>query len=42
MFTKDKHVGSGSYRVTKKVIDCEAVGGLIVIGLIGLIVIASL
>ena len=42
MFTKNKHVGSGSYRVTKKVIDWEAFWGAIAVAAIGLIIIANL
>lgn len=42
MLTKDKTVGQGSYKVTKKVIDWEAVGGAIVIGMIAIVIIANL
>ena len=42
MFTKEKEVGRGGFRVTKKVIDWEAVLGAVVIGAIALIILANL
>jgi len=36
MFNKNKVVGSGRYRVTKKVVDWDAIGGLVVMAVIGL------
>ena len=42
MFTKDKPVGSGSYRVTKKVIDWDAVWGAIILGIIVIAILANL
>jgi len=42
MFTKDKTVGSGSYRVTKKVTDWDAVLGAIVIAGIVVVILANL
>lgn len=42
MFTKDKTVGSGSYRVTKKVTDWDAVLGAIFIATVALIIIANI
>ena len=42
MFTKDKEVARGSYRVTKKVIDWDAVGGCVVLSIIVLLVLANL
>ena len=41
MFTKEKEVGRGTYRVTKKVIDWEAVGGVVFVVFIVLAVIGS-
>ncbi|WP_019960631.1 hypothetical protein [Woodsholea maritima] len=41
MFTKDKEVRRGTFRVTKKVIDWEAVGGAAVVVFIVLALIGS-
>lgn len=40
MFTKDVPVGAGSYKITKKVIDWEAVGAAIVWVVIGLAIVS--
>ncbi len=42
MFSKDKTVGSGQYKVTKKVTDWETVGTVVFWGVIGLVVLANL
>ena len=42
MFTKRKEIARGGYRVTKKVIDWDAVLGALVLGGIAIAVIANL
>ena len=42
MFTKDKEVARGRYRVTKKAIDWEAIGGACVLLFIAILVLANL
>ena len=42
VFTKNKVIGQGAYRVTKKVIDWDAVWGVVIIGGIGVAILANL
>lgn len=42
MFYKEKEIGRGRFRVTKKVVDWEAVLGAVVIGAIALFILANL
>lgn len=42
MLTKDKEVARGGYRVTKKVIDWDAVWGVVFIGGIVVVILANI